>query len=403
MTRTERTYYAVTALYSGAGWFLGPVYPLFLLSCGLDLLQMNLVLATFFIAVFVLEVPTGAVADVYGRKISFLLSCIVRAIAFGVYAFADSFVDCLIGEIIDAIGLTLATGALDAWAVDGMRKEGDEGPYDRLFARANMIVRALMVIGGVAGGYLASISFTYAWIAGASGFLLAGLLGAVTMYSDRGERAQQRDPSSSVFRTIGEGWTIVRAAPVLMLLCLVTLGLFFAAAPAHMLWQKRFSDLGGVDVWVMGWIWALINLATLIGSWLLPRFLDRLGREYVLLATTLFRAATLGLAAAATGFSPAVFFYLLCEVGMGITEPTLQAWMNERVPSAQRATVLSVRSMFGTLGGSLGLVCLGFVSRDAGIPASWATSALVFLLVAPAFLVLGRLAARAVPVAVEAA
>lgn len=396
MTRTERTYYIITGLYSGAGWFLGPIYPLFLLSRGLDLLQINLVLATFLICVFLFEVPTGAVADVFGRKASFLLSCAVRAVAFGLYSVADSFADCLIAEVIDAVGMTLATGALDAWAVDGMRAEGHDGPVDRLFARANIVIRALMVIGGIAGGYLASLSFTYAWLAAAGGFVLTGLLGALLMRDDRPARAAARHDGKrpSVAATIGEGWATVRGAPVLTTLCLVSLGLAFGAVPAHMLWQPRLQELSGQGVWLMGWIWALINFASLIGSWLLPRVLERAAREHVLLAVTLVRSVALGCAAAATGFYPALLGYLVADVAFGVSEPALQAWMNERIPSAQRATVLSVRSMFATLGGALGLVCIGFVARDAGIPSAWATSALVFLLITPGFLVLGHFARR---------
>lgn len=395
MTRTERTYYAVVGLYSGAGWFLGPVYPLFLLSCGLDLLQINLVLATFLICVFLFEVPTGAVADVFGRKISFLLSCAIRAFAFALYSMADSFADCLVAEVIDAVGMTLATGALDAWAVDGMREEGHEGPLDRLFARAQIVIRSLMVVGGIAGGYIASLAFAYAWLGGAAGFVVTGVVAAVFMRSDRPARAAARaaGPRPSILATIGEGWTTVRRGPVLTTLCLVSLGLAFASIPAHMYWQPRLQELSGQGVWLMGWIWALINVATLAGSWALPRLLARAAREHVLLGITLVRGVSLGFAAAATSFNPALLGYLMFEVGFGISEPSLQAWMNERIPSAQRATVLSVRSMFATLGGALGLVAIGLAARAHGIPTAWAISALVLLLVAPGFLVLGRLAA----------
>jgi len=394
MTRTERTYYLIAGLYSGAGWFLGPVYPLFLLSRGLDLLQINLVLATFLISVFLFEVPTGAVADVFGRKASFLLSCAVRAFAFALYSIADSFTDCLVAEIIDAVGMTLATGALDAWAVDGMRAEGHDGPVDRLFARANIVIRALMVVGGIGGGYIASLDFAYAWLFAAGGFCVTGVLGALLMRDDRPARAAARggEARPSIASTIGEGWATVRGRPVLMTLCLVTLGLAFGAVPAHMLWQPRLQELSGEGVWLMGWIWALINFASLVGSWLLPRVLERAAREHVLLGVTLLRAVALGAAAVATGFYPALIGYLFADVAFGVSEPALQAWMNERIPSAQRATVLSVRSMFATLGGALGLVCIGFVARDSGIPAAWGTSALIFLLVAPGFLVLGRFA-----------
>src|SRR4030095_12058753 len=137
MTRTERTYLLVFAGYNLAQFFIAPVYPLFLLGCGLDLFQINVVLATYLVTVFVLEIPTRAFADRYGRPRSFLVSCWIRAFAYGLYARADSFADCLVAEMIDALGTTLASGALEAWAVDGVRAEGDARPADRLPARRN--------------------------------------------------------------------------------------------------------------------------------------------------------------------------------------------------------------------------------------------------------------------------
>ena len=68
MTRTERTFYLLFGSYSLAQFFLAPVYPLFLLSRGLDLLEINLILAIYLITIFVFEVPTGALADTAGRR-----------------------------------------------------------------------------------------------------------------------------------------------------------------------------------------------------------------------------------------------------------------------------------------------------------------------------------------------
>jgi MFS family permease len=89
MTRTERTYYLISCLYRLSWSALGPTYALFLLGRGLDILQVNLVLAVYLITTCLFEVPTGAVADVFGRKVSFILSCVVRALAFGLYFFSD--------------------------------------------------------------------------------------------------------------------------------------------------------------------------------------------------------------------------------------------------------------------------------------------------------------------------
>ena len=135
MTRTERTYYIIFGLYTQWGWFMAPVYPLFLLSLGLDLFQVNVVLAIYLISIFVFEVPTGAVADIFGRKVSFIAelrgahrsrSSSTRGPRLSATA---SWPRCC-----DAIGTTLASGALDAWAVDGMHAEGNRTPTDRFFA-----------------------------------------------------------------------------------------------------------------------------------------------------------------------------------------------------------------------------------------------------------------------------
>jgi MFS family permease len=174
MTRTERTYYVVVALWNIPGWFMHPVYPMFLMSRGLDLLEINLILAIFLISTFLFEVPTGAVADLYGRKISFLASCVTRMCAFVLYSFADGFAACAIAEVIDAIGLTLASGSLEAWAVDGVRAEGDRRPMDRLFARAQVIIRASMIVGGIVCGYLADrFGLVLPWLVAASIFAIA--------------------------------------------------------------------------------------------------------------------------------------------------------------------------------------------------------------------------------------
>ena len=394
MTRTERTYYLVFGLYSLWAWFIAPVYPLFLASRGLDPLEVNLVLATYLIVVFVFEVPTGAAADLVGRKASFLLSCVLRAIAFGLYAMAASFLDCAVAEVIDGIGTTLANGALDAWAIDGMRAEGDDRPADRFFARAQILARCVMIAGGVVCAYLATLSFALPWWVAAAGFASTGAVAAWRMHEPAAQAVTT--PTRSHFVAVmGEGFAAVRGVPVLVLVCGLTGATFFAAIPAHMLWQSRMVELSGQGVWIIGWLWIALNLAALLGSALLPRLLERLRRERVLCAAALWRGVSLAGASAAASLVPALSGWLLQEVSFGLSEPVMQSWMNEHVAADRRATVLSIRSMVGMLGGGLGLIAIGFVARDSGTPAAWAVSAALFLATAPAYLWLGRLAAPA--------
>lgn len=390
MTRTERTYYLVYGLYNVAWSFLGPVYALFLLSRGLDLFQINLVLATFLLSSFLFEVPTGVVADVFGRKVSFLSSCTVRAVAFGLYAVSDRFAEFLFAEFIDAVGMTLATGALDAWAVDGMRAEGDHRPADRFFAKAQMLARTLMIVSGLLGGYVASYDLRLPWIVGSIGFALTGIIAAIAM-----RETESATPSSrrTLRQTLSAGVETVRSQPVARLLCLLTLATGFAIMPVYQLWQPRMRDLAG-GVWVMGWIWVFISLSSVLGSAIIPRLLGRFSRHHVLAAAALWRSMSVAAAALAVGFLPALTGLLLQEMAFGFSEPLLQAWMNEQVADDQRATVLSVRSMAFTFGGSAGLIVLGLVARGYAIPTAWLCSTAIIAFTVPGYLLLGRVAQR---------
>jgi MFS family permease len=392
MTRSERTYYVVAGSYTFAAFFISPIYPLYLMSRGLDLFQINVVLAVYLLSVFFFEVPTGAIADLFGRKVSFLLSCVVRLCAYTLYTFADGFADCLVAEVIDAIGTTLASGALEAWAVDAVRAEGDERPTDRMFARAQVISRAMMIVGGLAAGYLAAWGgMVVPWLVAAAGYGATAALGALLMRDTHQPRGAH---SHGLGRTMFDGVRAVRATPVLLVICLISLTVSFAVMPVYMLWQPRLEELAGTDMRLMGWIWALLCLATLLGSAAVPTLLRRFERHTILFAATVWRATLLAVAAAATTIHPVLAGLFLQEISFGLTDPVMTAWANEHVRSEQRATVLSVRSTFWTFGGAAGLVTIGLLARGYGVPVAWFVSASVLALAAPAYLLLARVARR---------
>ncbi len=393
MTRSERSYYLLSGAYNLAQFFIWPIYPLFLMSRGLDLFQINAVLATYGITVFLFEVPTGALADVFGRRIAFVVGCAVRATAFALYTLAHDFRACVTAEFVDAIGTTFVSGALDAWVVDGARAAGDLRPMDRVFARGAVVGRTLMIAGGLAAGYLAEVSLLLPWFVAAGLFTAAGAAGALLM---RGDVRVAPRSARSVHRTALEGFTLVRRTPVLLLLCLLSLATAFAAFPLHMLWAPRLRELGAGEFHVMGWVVALLSVMSLTGSAVLPRLLDRVQRETVLAAATFWRATMLAILAGATTLGPALAGIVLQEIAFGLSEPVYIAWTNDHVAAAQRATVLSVRSTFVTLGASAGLVSIGLVARGAGMPAAFAVSAAMSALVVPGFVILGRAARRAV-------
>ncbi len=383
MTRTERIYYLVLGLYHASWSFLGPVYPLFLLDRGLDLFKINVVLAVYFVTVLLFEVPTGAVADRFGRKASFLLSCAIRSVAFALYWTSESFPAFILAEFIDALGTTLATGAIDAWAVDGMRAEASRTSANRLFSNGHVVARAMMIVSGLSGGYLATHDIALPWLFGTAGFLATGIIGALTMRETSHGDATLVHPSLADM--IRDSIALLRRTRSLQLLCVLTGATAFAHMPAILLWPPRVAEITGREMDLMGWVWVLLNLVAMLSSAVAGR-LHPDGRAGRLLAViTVLRAVGLAGAAFAIGLTPVVVGILMLEAGLGLSDPLLQARMSDGAPPERRATVLSLRSMSFMSGGACGLVTLGLLARGFGIPATWLACATVLAMIAPVF------------------
>jgi MFS family permease len=73
---------------------------------------------------------------------------------------------------------------------------------------------------------------------------------------------------------------------------------------------------------------------------------------------------------------------------MGAVLPFAQSWVNEEIAADQRATLLSFRSTFETLGGSLGLIVTGAIADRTGIPSAWRFAGLLTLATLPCYLAL---------------
>jgi predicted MFS family arabinose efflux permease len=86
----------------------------------------------------------------------------------------------------------------------------------------------------------------------------------------------------------------------------------------------------------------------------------------------------------------AVVLFCVLNGAMGALLPFAQSWINEEIKADQRATLLSFRSTFETLGGSIGLLATGAVADRKGIPRAWQLAGLISLAALPCYLALRR-------------
>ena len=114
-------------LYNGTRMLIGAINVLFLLDRGVKLSEVAQLQMVYAVTIFILEIPTGIIADVISRKISILLSCLVLIIYYPmVYFGAPSMVILSLSQIMYGLALCLVSGAFEGWQIDIVKTEHPE-------------------------------------------------------------------------------------------------------------------------------------------------------------------------------------------------------------------------------------------------------------------------------------
>lgn len=157
MKSTVWRFYAYNFLRQ-LGFFSAVLVPFFTEWGGITLFQVQLLQSWFMLWIFLLEVPTGAIADFFGRKYSIALGAFVTAVGALVYGSAPRFELFLLGEFLMAMGFALSSGADQALLFDTLVESGREQESKRIFAKAHTFtllgIMASAGIGGVIAKYM---------------------------------------------------------------------------------------------------------------------------------------------------------------------------------------------------------------------------------------------------------
>src|SRR5262245_24632971 len=138
------------------------VNTLFLLDGGLTNVEAFAANAIYTLGLVLFEIPTGIVADTWGRKTSYLLGAVIQLVGNLVYFWMwhtkGPFWGWAIASLLLGFGYTFFSGALEAWVVDALKHAGYDGDLDPIFARNQIVSGVAMLVGTIAGGFIAQIA-----------------------------------------------------------------------------------------------------------------------------------------------------------------------------------------------------------------------------------------------------
>ena len=131
------------------------IWVLYLAYCGLHLAQIGLLEGIYHATSIVCEIPSGAAADLWGRKRCMVLSNLCIAVSCVIMLFSKSFGWFAVSFAVQALGNNLNSGSEEALVYDSMKCLGQEEHYMGVYGRLNVLIEVAQGLATVAGGVLA--------------------------------------------------------------------------------------------------------------------------------------------------------------------------------------------------------------------------------------------------------
>jgi MFS family permease len=324
--------------------FFGPLaVPFFLDWLRVDYTRLFLLQAWFLFWVFALEIPTGVVADRWGRSISVGAGCLLFAVDMVFFGTVRQYGVLFVAEFLGAVGLTLMSGAEQALLYDSLAHLKREEQARRYFARCEAAGMLGLLVAFPVGSFVGSLGRYPEWLP-VTFLMSAGsaVLAAVT-YLVMWEPPRGR-PKQGFIRMGVEGLRTVLTRPGLRSFVLNAVTISSVTFFAFWFYQP-VSERAGIPVRSLGWVGAGCNLfaAIMLAN---VRILEKgLGLRRVLF----WSAAVPGVLFIAVGLVrhpafvvPAFLLLVGCKF---VRAPILSDFINRHVESENRATVISSISL----------------------------------------------------------
>ena len=402
--RVQRTYLVLTLLQTLAASLIWGVNTLFLLDAGLTLTEAFTANAAFTAGMVLFEVPTGVIADTFGRRTSFILGAatllVTTAAYLGLWYIEAGIWWWILVSALIGLGFTFFSGATEAWLVDALTATGYEGGIESVFGRGQTVAGAATLIGTIAGGFLGQVNLGLPYAA--RSILLLVVIGAAWLWMhDLGY-----EPARGV--AVGQQVRgIIRSSirhgfgnpPIRMFM----FGAPFAAGVgiwAFYAFQPYLLDLfGNPDAtYLAGIAAAVFATAQIIGgsSVNLVRRVFRTRTGVVTTEVVVASMALVGVGLAEKldvpiGFWAAIALLTLTALVSALSGPMQQAYMNDCIPSEQRATVLSFASLMGSAGGVVAQPALGRVADVYSLGTGYIVAGVLYLIRLPFVLAVRRM------------
>lgn len=295
----------------------------------------------FAITVVLLEVPTGILADKWGRKKMVVLSALLECCMFLILVFATEFWHFAVAIFLAGIARTSSSGSENALLYDSLLQNNKEQQFEKYLGRLNVFDYSSVIIAAICGSFLASkygFEMNY-WISVAS-MLVSSCISLMLIEPTVKSKS---DESIEISGYIKASINFFRKNPSVRLV--VLFGMITGAALSFIdeFWQLYLNRLE-IPVLYFGLYSAVIMILRLPGNIIAHVMKRRFSYKIILTCVIAVFAVGFLYVSVTKDYTGLGAIFLICLFS-GIIEPISTGYLHHRTDSNMRATIDSFQSL----------------------------------------------------------
>jgi MFS family permease len=358
------------------------IWVLYLGFKGMSLAQIGLLESIFHITSSTCEIPTGALADIYGRKFSIMLGRMCSIIGAIIMMTSGSFLGFAIAFVFDGLSYTLNSGAAESLLFDSVKQINKEDDYKRISGSVNFVLEIGQIGSVLLGGYLSDIRFIYAYIA--SLFIQTLALIVSSQFTEPQLREVSEKKESFIYQ-IKQSLIVLKESPTVFYL-IIFISVVSSIGTTVFFYCQKYFEAMDLSKLTISLIFAADSGIMAISSKFAYRIEEKLGQKGVIMLLPVLDLICLVGVGTTHGLYAIGFFYIISFVD-GFSYPVFSHYINSLIPSERRATILSCESVSFSICMITIFPAVGFIGGKYGLASAFICLSVLFV---PAVIFISR-------------
>jgi MFS family permease len=358
------------------GWFIMPNW-VFYFRQYLTQTQVGLVEGVAVLVGILMEIPSGALADLIGKKRAMILGSLFQIASCVILINARDFTHFLLGNVVMFLGFACHSGATEAFAYDSLKESGQANKYSEVIGKSSSITIAAILFATFVGGYLYSLhpaGAFYAWMI----FLMISII--LLLFTTEPHVDSEKFSLKSYLIHLKEGTKTLFNHKLRNYLVPLLAFVMFVKLYEGLVRQSTAAYFGYTGE-TFGYLFALVSIPAIYLSFKFGRIREKIADKPLILLNLFGFMLSFFVASLTSNLYVGAGYFLVMNIIRNMVGPLTSSLINDRIDSKHRTTTLSTLALFSQLPYIVLVIGFAYMTEAANLPTLLLIYALVSLIV----------------------